>query len=181
MFHTQLEVWGEIMPLVKIIPSHLDETTVQNIVRYFARKKLRIKFCRPETIDTIYKPYYVFLFEGQIKRAFNLPARRVPMSYIIDGYEGKLFKLSSLPEIEVQELDPTSVKLWMINMDEAEKKAKDLAYVYLRRSFRSFWAPSIEIQEKELVYIPVYVQTIVSNGDKHQVFVNSFTGEPSVS
>ncbi len=167
------------MSLAKVIPNLLDADMTGKIISGFVRRELRGKSFQQEDAATVFYPYHLFLFNGRIKRGFNLPSRQVPMVYIIDGLAGQLFKLQHFPELEWQDLAPASLLPGKINGEEAENKGKEFVCGYLRRSFRSFWAPLVEVEKKELAYIPFFLRTLVVNGNRYPTCINSFTGEMS--
>ncbi|NLT94738.1 MAG: hypothetical protein GXW85_04265 [Clostridia bacterium] len=168
------------MPLIKKIPSSINTESMQKILNKFARKQLRVNNYELTADDTIFYPYYIVSLKGKIKRAFNLPDRQIPLIYIIDGVEGKLYKLAGIPEIISEDYPATRLIPLEISNEEAEKKAEAFALTYLRRAFRSFWVPVVELQKTELVYIPLHIQTVTSNEKKYKLTVNGFTGEINI-
>ncbi len=158
------------------IKSMIDQEEAASVLKQYAVKKKKGDF-EIMKVEEVNIPFYILRVEMSIKRAFGLKPKVIEHIYWINAIDGEIIRTKEEPEIE-SIYNGRKMKE-RLNRNECFKIAEEQAFKHVTRFYKSFWAPEISVEEKELLYIGYWMFALAfeNKEEKQILLVNTFSGD----
>lgn len=168
----------------KVIRQYVIQDDAISIIDQYLNKKLKIKNYTVQEIKEVYSLHHIFDNTISIKRGFKLKPRIIKHLYWVDAIKGRIIRLKDeLEDIVDNENGKEKYKLLQSNYttEECKEICKESAFKHATRYYKSFWEPKIDIQQKEILYIPNWYMVIKDEANEKimRIMVNAFSGQIS--